>query len=116
MNKVKKIVSFMLCMAMILALSVSAFAYWQSISVVGDGYITGNNVNLRSTMDTSTQGNIGGQVNWYDTYYLRSTSDHWGRVYMRSGNCAKMGGYVYDTYLYTENSYPATSVYVEFIY
>lgn len=115
MNKVKKLVSLLLCLAMILALSVTAFAYWQNISVIGDGYITGDCVNLRSSMDTSTDQNIGGQVNWYDTYYLRSTSGDWGRVYMRSGNCAKMGGYVYDTYLYTYNTYSAKTVYVEFL-
>lgn len=115
-NEMKKIVSFIICAALVLALSASAFAYWQNISVIGDGYVCGDNVNLRSSMDTSSGENIGGQVNWYDSYYLRSISGSWGRVYMRSGNCEKMGGYVSSTYLNTENTYPATTVRVEFIY
>ena len=116
MKKAKILFSLMMCLALVLALSVSAFAYWQSITVIGEGYITGDAVNLRSTMDTSTEENIGGQVNWFDSYYLRSTSGHWGRVYMRSGNCEKMGGYVYDDYLYTHTNYLAKSVTVEFLY
>lgn len=68
MGKVKKVVSFLLCMAMIIALSVTAFADGGVAPLANRSdathYIAGSNVNLRSGPGTGYSS--GGLLQWYD--------------------------------------------------
>lgn len=118
MSKTKKIVSFILCMAMIFAMSVTSYAAYSiddGISPQADieYYINANNVNLRS--GAGTEFSSGGQVNYGDILTLRSVYDSkqnkttfvhydsndakWYSVHMVFGNCRGLNGYVFATYV-----------------
>lgn len=105
MNKAKKIVSFALCLVMILALSVTAFADGGIAPMANRNdathYIAGSNVNLRSGpgLDYSS----GGYLQWYDECHFIPDAEGrtivvadnitWGHIYMDYGTNVDKAGY-----------------------
>lgn len=111
MNKTKKIVSFMLCMIIILAMSVTAFADGGIAPMANRNdathYIAGSNVNLRSGPGLSYSS--GGLLQWYDECHYTPDSQGrtmvvndgitWGHIYMDYGSNVDKAGYTSVQYI-----------------
>lgn len=111
MSRVKKIVSFTLCMIMILALSVTAFADGGITPLANrydaTHYISGSNVNLRSAPSTSSYSK--GLLQRYDECHFTPDSDGntivtndsitWGHIYIDYGTNADKVGYTAVQYI-----------------
>lgn len=117
MSKVKKIASFLLCMAIIFALSVTAFADGGIAPLANRDdathYIAGSNVNLRS--GPSLKASSGGLLQWYDECHFTPDDQGrtvvvgdgitWGHIYMDSGANADKAGYT--SVQYIKELYPS---------
>ena len=117
MGKVKKVVSFLLCMAMIIALSVTAFADGGVAPLANRSdathYIAGSNVNLRSGPGTGYSS--GGLLQWYDEcHYIPDSQGRtvvtngnitWGHIYIDYGTNADKAGYT--SVQYIKELYPS---------
>ncbi len=92
----KKIISMLLCLTLIFALSVPAFAASSSTDGTNaiTGYVTGDVVNLRRTPD----GDILGVVLYGDTFDLLGTNGGWYHVLMTSGQNSGVEGYISTEY------------------
>lgn len=107
MNKVKKLVSLLLCLAMIFALSVTAFANYDTdaveanearatITVGGDGFVTGTGVNLRSGPGTNYA--TYGTVYKPDAFTVDAIYSSWYKVTMKDGGLSGTTGYISSSY------------------
>lgn len=98
----KKIVAFIICLALIFSLSAIALAADPKIPLGTVGYINGTGVHFRSSAGIGN--NIIGQLKendkfWYQGYGGEASGYVWYYVYMATGDWAGYSGYVARDYV-----------------